>query len=149
MPLQIKLLFCLDFDASNFLPLFGLFVQNGVSPKPISRLKVSRSQSPAHLVAQNLMIYFRTFQRPSTGGRLFEGMWLGATDNAREGHFVWETSRTPMTYNNWHRGAPDNLRGIENCVQMLKSTGTWNDLPCNITDSRLHQDTMCEILLDC
>ena len=76
-------------------------------------------------------------------------MWLGATDNAREGHFIWETSRTPMTYNNWRPGAPDNLRRIENCIQMLKSTGTWNDLPCNTTDFSLRQDTMCEILHDC
>jgi len=79
-------------------------------------------------------------------------VWLGASDKVREGHFVWRTSMKPMTYSHWTRNEPNNFRERENCVQMVKTTGRWNDIACannNWTTLHTLQETICEKLYDC
>ena len=42
-------------------------------------------------------------------------IWLGATDSAREGTFVWAASKRLVSdgYSNWAPKQPDNLKGNE------------------------------------
>jgi hypothetical protein len=51
--------------------------------------------------------------------------WIGLSDAAMEGDYVW-IDGTPYTYSNWSGGEPNNA-GDEDYVHMY-SDGTWNDL---------------------
>lgn len=60
-------------------------------------------------------------------------VWLGGTDLATEGTWLWVTPEV-MTYTNWRTGEPNNggTSGIpENCMVIESDTaGTWDDRPC-------------------
>jgi hypothetical protein len=59
------------------------------------------------------------------------GNWIGFTDSASEGSFLW-TSGEAVTYTNWEVGEPNNCCGGENEVHMWANNGgTWNDLNGN------------------
>jgi hypothetical protein len=51
--------------------------------------------------------------------------WIGLTDQAVEGTFVW-TSGEPVSYTNWAPGEPNNQSGIED-FGLILSNGSWND----------------------
>jgi hypothetical protein len=63
--------------------------------------------------------------------------WIGYTDAAMEGTFVWVSGHS--TYVNWAMSQPDNAGGTENCAS-ITADGTWNDLPCDATRSFVCQD---------
>ena len=56
-------------------------------------------------------------------------LWLGASDAASEGTWVWVTGE-PWSYTNWYPGEPNNFGGVENYLvtdtSVLKK---WNDVP--------------------
>ena len=52
-------------------------------------------------------------------------VWIGFTDQAVEGTFVWVNGE-PVVYTNWGGGEPNNL-GNEDFTELL-SSGSWNDL---------------------
>ncbi len=61
-------------------------------------------------------------------------VWLGASDLATEGTFVW-TSGDAMIYTNWRTGEPNNggdSGTMEDCavLEADTATGTWDDRPC-------------------
>ena len=72
-------------------------------------------------------------------------LWIGFTDEAEEGNFVW-TSGEQVTYTNWEPAAPGNSGGVEHYTEMRWGVshdpnvgpGSWNDMPGNIDywDSR-------------
>lgn len=68
-------------------------------------------------------------QALSNQGYSGQVIWIGFTDAALEGTFVWYDS-APVTYSNWAPGEPNNAGGNENCTQIYPD-GTWNDLNCN------------------
>jgi hypothetical protein len=43
--------------------------------------------------------------------------------------FKW-IDLTDISYTSWDPGEPNNSQGIEQCVEMRKSNGQWNDVPC-------------------
>ena len=55
-------------------------------------------------------------------------MWLGGSDNAYEGQWLWANG-SPMTYTNWYSGEPNNHGGNEECLHMRD--GKWNDIKCS------------------
>jgi hypothetical protein len=71
-------------------------------------------------------------------------MWLGASDIQKEGTFVWETSKTVMTFSKWSSGQPDNSGNIENCVHFWLNSNVWNDLGCDAAVA-----AMCEVIFPC
>jgi hypothetical protein len=53
--------------------------------------------------------------------------WIGLTDAAVEGTFVWDDG-TPFDYDGWNSDEPNSL-GDEDCGQL--SSWGWNDLNCD------------------
>jgi len=71
-------------------------------------------------------------------------MWLGGTDAAQEGKWIWSGgpeagtqfwagasngSATGGSYNNWNPGEPNNAGGQENFLHTWAGGATWNDIP--------------------
>eukprot|EP00964_Phaeocystis_antarctica_P034107 scaffold19389_cov66-Phaeocystis_antarctica.AAC.1 len=56
--------------------------------------------------------------------------WIGGTDAASEGTWVWSPSNTPLSYTNWPTGQPDNWLGGEDCLMTRSAGGQWNDGHC-------------------
>ena len=54
-------------------------------------------------------------------------VWLGFTDAATEGTYVWSSGQS--TYTSWGTMQPDDAGGNEDCAVFL-ADGTWNDAPC-------------------
>ena len=61
-------------------------------------------------------------------------VWIGGTDAASEGTWVWSPSNTPLSYTNWYPGEPNNLvydNGNEDCLNFnWHAPGKWNDGGC-------------------
>ena len=58
-------------------------------------------------------------------------VWIGGTDAASEGAWVWSPSNTPLSYTNWYAGNPNNAYGGQDCMQFnWGSPGKWNDDKC-------------------
>ncbi|XP_065075436.1 lectin subunit alpha-like [Ochlerotatus camptorhynchus] len=54
-------------------------------------------------------------------------LWIGASDLAQEGNFVWHATGMEPTFSKWNRLQPDNAGGTEHCVHMwYEPTKNWN-----------------------
>ncbi|XP_041040880.1 macrophage mannose receptor 1 [Carcharodon carcharias] len=70
----------------------------------------------------------------------FSPVWIGLHKPRPNGGFVWSDD-SPVAFQNWNPGEPNQFRGIENCVEA--GTGyemQWNDIHCE----SLH-DWICKI----
>ena len=76
--------------------------------------------------------------------------WIGLTDSAVEGKFVWQHSSKPLSWSNWNPGEPNN-DGEEDCVMLqndLRNSGgikwKWDDYFCshNVGAGDIH--ALCE-----
>jgi surface protein len=58
-------------------------------------------------------------------------VWIGGTDAASEGTWVWSPSNTPLSYTNWYPGEPNNSGG-EDCLEFQSNRleKQWNDEGC-------------------
>ena len=50
---------------------------------------------------------------------------------ATSGSFVCQEGTTDVTYRDWGRGEPNNVRGDEDCGVVWEGTGKWNDIGCD------------------
>ena len=61
-------------------------------------------------------------------------LWVGATDEANEGSFVYQHSKRRLPNTFWRDGEPNNSRGVEHCVQLINNYGKkdakLNDVKC-------------------
>ena len=57
-------------------------------------------------------------------------VWIGGTDAASEGAWVWSPSNTSVSYTNWKVGEPNDVAGGEHCLH-FKGDGRWNDERCS------------------
>ena len=57
------------------------------------------------------------------------GGWIGFTDEAIEGEWVWVTGEE-VTFTQWAGGEPNNM-GEEDCGQRYVGVGDWNDASCS------------------
>jgi hypothetical protein len=65
--------------------------------------------------------------------------WIGLSDAATEGTFVWTTNE-PLGYKNWDNNEPNDFLNNEDCASLGTNNGKWNDERCSI----VHQ-AVCEI----
>lgn len=56
-------------------------------------------------------------------------LWIGVNDLRREGHYV-SPRNTYVPYHHWYHGQPSNYNNNEDCVEMYRSNGLWNDRSC-------------------
>ncbi|XP_078684394.1 uncharacterized protein LOC144917912 [Branchiostoma floridae x Branchiostoma belcheri] len=63
------------------------------------------------------------------------GRWIGLTDIATEGDWVFQDGGTLASagYSNWKDGEPNNSYGRENCAMIRQDNAKWNDVQCNAT----------------
>jgi hypothetical protein len=67
------------------------------------------------------------------GGNANQNFWIGLTDIAQEGTYVWEGGM-PLNFTSWASGQPDDGDAAQNCISMSSTIGpVWLDNPCNIT----------------
>ena len=60
-------------------------------------------------------------------------VWIGLSDIASEGTWVWDEDDSESTYTNWYSAQPDNALGGEHCAHTnYESLGKWNDGRCYI-----------------
>lgn len=57
--------------------------------------------------------------------------WIGYTDEASEGNYVWEANQS-SDYVNWDAGQPNNYGGDEDYTRILQSNGKWTDRNGNV-----------------
>lgn len=82
----------------------------------------------------NLFLIASFFEFPS--GYKDYRFWIGATDEAHSGTFVWRTTGKRVTYSNWSKKEPSNtfhFNGYENCVEISYYSDQgykWNDNAC-------------------
>lgn len=68
--------------------------------------------------------------------------WVGGSDSASEGDWVFLDGRGSVTYTNWGSGQPNNSYGNENCMDLnYPSTGFWNDSPCSGNRKAIYHST--------
>ena len=70
-------------------------------------------------------------------------VWMGGTDAASEGTWVWSPSNTLLSYINWAIDEPNNANGGEDCLE-FHWNGKWNDGNC-ATESRFVCQTACPV----
>ncbi|CAL9682123.1 unnamed protein product [Knipowitschia caucasica] len=57
-------------------------------------------------------------------------VWIGMNDFLYSGFFTW-SDRHMVSFTYWAPGEPNNHDGFtEDCVEMLQTTGRWNDVSC-------------------
>lgn len=80
------------------------------------------------------------------GGR---ALWIGLTDAASEGTFIW-ASGEPVLYTNWDPSEPNNHLGIEDWGQILPPGDSryprWNDAPDVINPFGTTTDGVVEVM---
>ncbi|XP_005109205.1 CD209 antigen [Aplysia californica] len=61
-------------------------------------------------------------------------LWIGASDDGKEGTWTWVTSNKHLAVEDWHRNQPDNHKNSEHCMEINKGLAGkyWNDLPCHL-----------------
>ncbi|XP_062589426.1 lectin BRA-2-like [Saccostrea cucullata] len=70
-------------------------------------------------------------EKSFTKSRVFTFMWIGVTDNLKEGVYVYESTGSRVTNGDWVKGQPQGGRN-ENCAVALKdSNWQWHDYPCS------------------
>ncbi|MBP7583879.1 MAG: C-type lectin domain-containing protein [Spirochaetes bacterium] len=58
-------------------------------------------------------------------------LWIGFSDEAREGDFRWINGE-PVRFGNWCTGEPSNAgKDGEDCAHMFTTRNCWNDSDCN------------------
>ena len=88
---------------------------------------------------------FSSEEQTSIMNEVIEGnnhYWIGLTDSATEGHFIWQHSSKPLSFSNWGPANPNYHGGKEDCVELVPtSNGQWNDGDCGHTKN---QNALCE-----
>lgn len=70
----------------------------------------------------------------------WEETWIGLVNSDPSEGFQWSDG-SPLIYENWRFGEPNNYQGIELCGELGTSYGmTWNDVPCQYL-----KDWICEL----
>ncbi|XP_039429135.1 lectin subunit alpha-like [Culex pipiens pallens] len=80
---------------------------------------------------QSLVKFIESTDKFSNASRF----WLGGSDLAEEGTFVWAPTGRLVTFAAWAENEPNNVNGTENCIEIIHNTYVnirwqWNDHDC-------------------
>ncbi|XP_038065103.1 alpha-N-acetylgalactosamine-specific lectin-like [Patiria miniata] len=74
-----------------------------------------------------------TMLKSVRGTTTSSSMWIGFTDVAEEGNFIW-TDGSAVGFTRWRSGQPWIKAGEADCTEMVSGwDGEWNDDPCGST----------------
>ena len=59
-------------------------------------------------------------------------VWIGGTDAASDGTWVWSPSDSPLSYTNWHPGEPNNEYNQDCLLFNFDAFGKWDDNYCTL-----------------
>nr|XP_023996993.1 LOW QUALITY PROTEIN: macrophage mannose receptor 1-like [Salvelinus alpinus] len=69
--------------------------------------------------------------------------WIGLSAQDPNAGYAW-TDRSPLSFQHWIEGEPNNSNGVESCAEIMNShwdeEGSWNDVNCEG-----YNDWLCEI----
>ncbi|CAL1531787.1 unnamed protein product [Lymnaea stagnalis] len=71
------------------------------------------------------------------------GILIAGTDKAKEGTWVYQRTSKTMTFMAWDSGEPNNFRGQEHCIKMLKGSDKMQDVVCRFAYWKLN--FVCEV----
>ena len=99
-----------------------------------SQAKNDATAKGGHLATISGQVEYKGLQRQLANKQIFS-LWLGASDQATEGTFVWvtgasydfNTAHDPAKTDNWAPGQPDNLQNSDGLV--MRSDFLWTDAP--------------------
>ncbi|XP_023930741.1 macrophage mannose receptor 1-like [Lingula anatina] len=75
----------------------------------------------------------------SASSRYTDLYWIGLSKPTKSSNYVW-SDNSALDYTNWKAGEPNDHNGREQCVEIDKYGGEWNDVNCNA-----RRDVMCQI----
>ena len=74
----------------------------------------------------------------------FYAFWIGLTDLAQEGTWIWDHSSKEADPTFWVPGEPNNYGGYQHCAQLYPGS-VWDDNDCNKSDyNKLPLGAICE-----
>ena len=89
--------------------------------------------NPCNKIQRYLFVISERFNLTTTGGlhpEFGSGVWLGATDEAMEGNFIWLPAGNPMVFNDWDYNQPNDYR-VQDCTVYFHGPKKWNDVQCS------------------
>ncbi|XP_071377030.1 CD209 antigen-like protein C [Centroberyx affinis] len=63
--------------------------------------------------------------------RFQDTIWIGLSDKHAEGKWQWVDGTFLEGGGFWQDGEPNNADGAEDCVEVSRGGGGWNDVPCS------------------
>ena len=71
--------------------------------------------------------------------------WIGLTDSAVEGHYIWQHSSKSLSWSNWIKGEPNNHGDNEHCILLdYGKNWQWQDLSCGRSFFYVGIHALCE-----
>ena len=58
-------------------------------------------------------------------------LWIGLNDIGTEASYKWSDG-SPVAYTNYNYREPNDWIGVEDCLEMYRLNGKWNDLHCSM-----------------
>merc|ERR1711973_172538 len=68
--------------------------------------------------------------------------WIGLTDFADDGRWIWQESHQVANWTNWQEGEPNNLGGQDCVIMEQRYDHRWDDVYCDYTTVQEH--AFCE-----
>lgn len=63
--------------------------------------------------------------------RFYDRIWIGLSDKNAESNWTWVDGTHLMGDGFWQDGEPNDDHGFEDCVEVSRGGGGWNDMPCS------------------
>ncbi|XP_033624558.1 macrophage mannose receptor 1-like [Asterias rubens] len=73
----------------------------------------------------------QNFINNKMAGLTVESHWIGIREYEIEGKYTW-SDNTPIDFENWVAGEPNDFNGEEQCGELYAGDGKWNDANCGI-----------------